>query len=87
MLENASDGGPQLIGSWLLPVMPASPETLVTIGEVRRDRRGLLRELIATCAAAGTARRAGSSSPRRRWLDDSVTSSNRNSVVELAVLR
>ena len=28
-LENSSRGGPQLTGSWLLPVMPASPETLV----------------------------------------------------------
>ena len=28
-LANCSRGAPQLIGSWLLPVMPASPETLV----------------------------------------------------------
>ena len=26
-LEKISRGGPQLIGSWLLPPMPASPET------------------------------------------------------------
>ena len=29
MPANASVGGPQFTGSWLLPLMPASPETFV----------------------------------------------------------
>ena len=34
--RSSSCGGPQFSGSWLLPVMPASPETFVRFGEVRR---------------------------------------------------
>ena len=30
-LENVRRGGPQLTGSWLLPVMPASPDTFVAV--------------------------------------------------------
>jgi hypothetical protein len=31
--ENTSVGGPQLIGSWSLPTIPASPETLTRLAK------------------------------------------------------
>ena len=41
-LAKLSVGGPQLIASWLFPVMPAAPDTFVRFaknGEVRVARR------------------------------------------------
>ena len=35
-LEKTRFGGPQLAGSWLLPVMPASRGDVAAIGEERR---------------------------------------------------
>ncbi len=41
-LENIRAGGPQFAGSWLFPVMPASPETFhrfAKYGVIRLERR------------------------------------------------
>ena len=46
-LEKLRLGGPQFTGSWLLPVMPASPDTLVRFAKYGVRLRGLARELIA----------------------------------------